>query len=205
MNKQDIIKNILTEDLSIYLNHLASDVQLKGVLTDITASKVTIHSLLKTTNISLCDPIIFRIHADNYVYSFTGEVFQIIDNNSIKIKIKRISKNGDKRKSLRYEVSLKAVITEPDTLFSEYAIVKNINLSGICFDCNVILETNRMYIINLMLPKNELCVAEGIITRRKHENNEIASNKYEYGFEIISVNEVNKELLEKYILSLNSL
>lgn len=202
MKNQELVKDILKEHSNVYIRHLSLDEQFKCTLKSIEDNTLVIHSKKRLNDVSLCDPIICKVQNNSDVFIISGEVIQLISPDSVGIEIKTVEKSGNKRRHPRFEVSLNAVISKKETLYSEYATVSNISMSGICLNSNVGLIMDKVYIVNLFLSKNDLVSFEGKIVREKVEFGEINIHKYEYGIEITLIDGLNKKKFQDYIETL---
>ncbi|MCX8130144.1 MAG: PilZ domain-containing protein [Clostridia bacterium] len=151
-------------------------------------------------NIFKGDQITIQTLQDNYEYVIQGMIsdIELQYPRQVQVSIDKVDRYKNKRKSKRYLTNLQANISSADISRNLYAIVKNISDSGVSAVIREQLDTDSIVVMSICIPDNGLLEFKAKIIRNTRK-----ANYYEYGMEIIKIDEGNKSLLSKLIASLN--
>lgn len=165
-------------------------------------------------NISKGDAMTFKYTYDKYEYVMNGTVDEInLYENLITINIYNIQQFSNKRKDMRFDVSLCSYIIYDYMQKPTYALIQNISKGGISLETKADLSVGSTFGLNLFLSKDKIISLVGKILRKKTnpsnfiydaQVDSINRNSIALFEELFSVLEkFDDELLYNYISSLN--
>lgn len=152
-------------------------------------------------NVLKGDNLIIQIFQDESEYVLEGMIseFQMRYPWNVQVYVDKVSKYKNKRKSKRFFINTQANIYVPSLDKNIYALIKNISDTGIgtIFRETMNAEELKYVLVSAAVSNNQiLCFEAGLI--RSHQK----KGFNEYGFEITCIDDKNKEILGKFILTL---
>jgi len=153
-------------------------------------------------NIFKGEKLICQVIQDKHEFVIEGKISNIDVQypGMVELFVEKISKFRNKRASKRYNASFHTIVSSASMERRIYAITKNISLSGVglIFKENIDVPSVVGLKVSVNIRTNEVLEFNARIIRS------VAKNGYnEYGLEIISIDDKNRDLLDKVIYQLN--
>lgn len=150
------------------------------------------------SNVFLGDPLICQIMENDSEYVLEGIIGNIDMDypREVQFLVERITKFRNKRKCRRYIVNFSSAIYDSKN-GRIYSIARNISLGGVNMVFKEQLKLESQVDVEILISKDKTVSFKAKVRRILP-----ATGFYEYGMEIISIDDANKDLLEKVILEL---
>lgn len=115
----------------------------------------------------------------------------IINTQTMSVKILKVSEYENDRKSDRYYISLGANISSPKVKAGSTAIVTNICISGIYFISKDLFNADEIVTIEILLPSNKILAFKGKIVR-----SDLWKYGYEHAVQLLENKQIEKNVQE---------
>ncbi|MCX7921297.1 MAG: PilZ domain-containing protein [Clostridia bacterium] len=153
------------------------------------------------SNVLKGDMVSCHIFQGDYEFVATGIISEIDIGypHMVRISLDKVEKYKNNRKAKRYPVNFQANITTPGGSKKVYAIIKNINNIGVSavFKEQIDLNSHVKVDVSAQIGKREMLEFKARVVRT------IPMGSYnEYGLEIVDIDELNRDLMEKVIFHL---
>ncbi|MCX7749709.1 MAG: PilZ domain-containing protein [Clostridia bacterium] len=189
---------ILKPNDIVEVRHSSTFQVIRGTVMNVndTSLNLSLESEIHATVFYPEDPVVVHYTSSQDLYVMGGELSAIeaINPVVVNVRINKIEKMKDLRKSQRYYVSLAANIKILGIIDPVFSIIKNISLGGVKLYCkeSVLLED----ILDLVVPldKSSKLNFKGKVVRKNK-----LRDFFEYGIEIMDITESNLRNLHHYL------
>lgn len=146
-------------------------------------------------NISKGDALTFKYGYENLEYVMDGVVEEInLYENLITIRVYNIQKFTNRRKDIRFDVSLCSYVVYDYTQKPTYALIQNLSKGGLSLETKSDLDIGATCGVNIFLSKEKIIFLVCKVLRKKsNENNSV------YDTQITSINRKSQDLFDQLL------
>lgn len=180
----------------VSIRHYSGINSFKSVIIEYHEDKVTVKLTREFSIVNFFegDPVVISLYVKEEVISVGCTVSRIQnDKGIVELKIDSVERYPEKREYERYPVSLYADIKKESSRKKYLAIVKDINLYGLCFYSKEEFEVEDALEISMYVEINMLFLNVFIVRKEKKEN------YFEYGAKILYKDASTMGIMEEYL------